>query len=246
MNYAITEKELDYLLELQKIDNQAYTLTQANVQLPEEIKILQKKITIHKEEIKKKKEVIKKIKLHQENNKIAYQTAEEMLVKYEEQKKNIINEKELDAVNEQIEFQSIEIQLLEKKEKNFLEDIKSERIVIKKIEEEIALLKKNIASKDNSMQNVIHENDQEALILQKKRESIIQNIDPIFLSLYKRKNNFEKNQHAVSTVIKNACSTCNYLIASQRLIEIRRKEMLITCESCASILVHTDEAEEEY
>ena len=70
----------------------------------------------------------------------------------------------------------------------------------------------------------------------KNRERVFGTLPPQLASVYDRLAQRSRDGIAVSEVVNGSCSACFMSLRPQMLVEVRKGEQIITCESCSRIL----------
>lgn len=69
-----------------------------------------------------------------------------------------------------------------------------------------------------------------------KREEVFKTLAPQLASVYNRMAQRSRDGIAVAEVVNGSCSACFMSLRPQRLMEVKRMDSIITCESCTRIL----------
>jgi uncharacterized protein len=70
----------------------------------------------------------------------------------------------------------------------------------------------------------------------KHRESLFANLSPQLASVYNRLAQRSRDGVAVAEVVNGSCSACYMSLRPQMLLEVKRSDEIITCDSCSRIL----------
>ena len=90
------------------------------------------------------------------------------------------------------------------------------------------------------MQEALKDSEDEYKSLGKKRVKLESKIETRFLSLYNRMRKGRRGMGIIS-VHKNACGSCYNVLPPQTVIEIRKREKIVTCHTCGIILFWENE-----
>lgn len=254
-------KEFEYVIKLQKIDNQLLEINDMKGDLPQIVDTLQQEIkTLEKElesERKREKEIILEIK--DLEGKI--QDDNVHLERYQDQLYLVTSNKEYDALSSEIDTMK--------------QDIDKAEYSILELNEEMDKIKESIKSKDLTHQDKVKKlyirkteldktNNKTKSVkakLQKERTNIIKSIP---LRYFREYNRIAKAKEGVAIVpiqqvfiekkdkkgnieyipAKVSCSGCHKIVPPQKVVEIRSGNKLNRCEFCGRLLYWDDKISE--
>ena len=170
--------------------------------------------------------------------------AEKLARKYTDQQKNIKNSREFDAITKEIDLQKLEVKLTDKKIKELNDTIKETKENLKETKELISRQEESIVAKKKELEEIIKENAEQEKNLQKKRSSLVVNLDETLQNSYNRLRENLRNKLAIVKVKRQACGGCFNVVTPQRQVEIRAQNKIIVCEHCGRILADVEEVEE--
>jgi predicted nucleic acid-binding Zn-ribbon protein len=231
---------LNLLIELQETDNELDAIEALKGDLPQRVKKLKMELQEARDHFNKIKidlEETKKARLHWEGKVKALQ---DKLTKYQNQLYEVKTNKEYDAITLEIDGTKEKI---DEGETKVLESIESEEQFdadLKELESKIEFLEGELRNRKIELEKKIKVTEAESNILEKRRQELIENINRPLLYQYERIRKV-KGTTAIVTVNKYACSGCFSAIPPQKVLEIKRMDHLIFCESCGRILVHKNE-----
>ena len=162
------------------------------------------------------------------------------LKKYEEQLYLVQNNKEYDAISLEIDTKKVEIENLESKIIQTLEDEEDITGQIGELNEAVEGLNSDLDDKREELAEIDQTTQDEEKRLKKERDKIAAEIDERYLRRYERIR-AAKDGLAVVSVRRGSCNGCFSSIPSQRIVEIKVSDRLMTCEYCGRILVWDDE-----
>ena len=231
------------LIQLQEIDKKLSQLRSSLGELPDEVDYLKTKVenfNREHENLKNETDTCAKTKL-----KIEGQIAllNEKLKKYQEQFYSVTTNKEYDAISAEIESTKVEIS---NHETQFLELLEKEEKLTQKIEvlqSQVNLAKKELAEKDAELQSKLAQNEEKSQALQNERKNTLTHINRPLLSTYERIRKARRGK-ALAEVKNYTCEECFATIPAQTVVEIRKGNRVILCESCGRILVTTNNVKE--
>ncbi len=164
-----------------------------------------------------------------EEAKIHLERADRNLKSAQNQKEYEAAMRELDSLQKQIS--TLETQILEK-----MNEVEAAEKVVEEHAEEIASLdsdhQASIAKFEEELQVARQEFEKESA----KREEVFVTLPENLASIYDRFAKRSSDGIAVSEVKGGACSECFISLRPQILVEIKKGDRIITCESCQRIL----------
>lgn len=233
------EKEMEMLLKLQSVDYDLGELERSKDYLPEMINNLETELSETKGAFEAAEKELKEQNLRNSKLDVDLATLNQELAKLHKRMMAIKTNKEYDALTNEISNRKIRISETE-------EEILKILSAIDDLTERIDHYKKKLeeVEKTNSTQltQLRHELDSiEDKIKMKKgdRKNITVRIDKRLLATYERVRKGRGDQ-VVVTIKKRACGACYKGIPPQIIQEIRKGEMIYTCDNCGRILIWTD------
>ncbi|MBN1153301.1 hypothetical protein JXB12_00115 [candidate division KSB1 bacterium] len=230
---------LDALIRLQKIDTEIMGIEASLGELPRRVQELQHKIETTSriyQEIRGELEsfIHERLRLEGENQLIG-----EKLKKYQEQVYSVTTNKEYDAISAEIEnsekliedSETRVLDLMEKEEQhtercNELEGrIKQLNVELHGVEHELSEKRKETAGAIQAL------NSQRATYTDKLSKSLYTNYERI---------RSKKNGIALANVEDYKCMECFGIIPAQTVVELRKRDRIILCETCGRILFVED------
>jgi predicted nucleic acid-binding Zn-ribbon protein len=233
------QEDLQYLLELSAVDKKVYELKLTKKDLPVRIQNL-------KEEIEREKSNAEKINQSITETKAKIQENQDLSV--QEQTNLTESNKRLDAISTNREYDAVHLEIATHKRN--IDNAQANVIHFQQILENL-LKEKETA--DAAYKTVLEKNGPELNQLTEelngiedkmaaemsKGEAPREKINKKVLAVYDRVVKRRGNPNVIAAINRNqkACLVCNRTQTPQRVIEISKKNSLLTCESCGSILV---------
>lgn len=224
------------LAHIQSLDKRLMELDALRGDLPEKVEILKQQLselennmTHHNENLIEAKKTIL-------SNKNDHEQLNSKIAKYQEQIYSVKTNKEYDAITTEIEL--IENKLNEN-ELNGVELLEKEEQLIGQIEalgKKIAELKDKLSANETELNQKLEQTRSEEQQLQQQRELISKSLDRRLYYQYERIRK-GKNGIALSEVFNYTCSGCYATIPAQTVVELRKQNQFILCESCGRILI---------
>ncbi len=238
-------EQLEFLIQLQDIDNQLLDLRQERGNLPETVERLKAEIeeTTHVLDVRREEQ------LHagQERRRIENEVelAKVSLKKYQEQLFKVTTNREYDAISTEIESAK---QVVSNGESRIIELLGREDELaaqIDTLETHLEQLKADFEVRDSELQEKIAETSDLEHGLNKRRTKLVAQLARPVYAHYERIHVAKDDGMGVSRVYLGACGGCFAAIPPQKLMEIAAMEDFILCETCGRILVDSDSLEKK-
>ncbi len=233
------QEDLQFLLDLSNVDKKVHELKLTKKDLPLRISNLKEDIEREKTKLEGTSQAIAETKAKiQENQDIL---AEEQTSLNESNRRldAITTNREYDAVHSEIathkrNIDSAQANIIHHQQmlENLLKDREEVEAVYKSVmethEPELAVLETELGGIEDRIA-------EEASKAKEPREKISKKV----LSVYDRVVTRRGTPNVISSINRSqkACLVCNRTQTPQRIIEISKKNALLTCESCGSILI---------
>jgi hypothetical protein len=171
-------------------------------------------------------------------------TLKEKIDKYKAQQFEVKTNKQYDALAREVDTSQEKIVKLAKE----MEQLEGKATVAKQDAEalgpQIETLQIELNERQEELDSVNKEHEEEELRLRHEREKIVVRISKPDLAQYERIR-AAKEGKAVVPVKRNSCGGCFNRIPPQTLLELRRNEHMLVCERCGRIIV-SDEVADTY
>lgn len=234
------EQKLRSLHHLQQIDSKIDELRTLRGELPMEVNDLEDEITGLETRLEKYNDDIGAFKKLIGEKQAFIKDANALKAKYEQQLNGVKNSREYDALSKEIEIQGLEIQIAEKKNREFNNQIELRSQELQALSDELAGRKKDLDNKKAELNNIIAETQKEEAELLTASEKARTHIEDRLLVAYTRIRKNARNGLAVVTVQRDACGGCFNQIPPQRQMDIRTRKKIAICEHCGRILVDAE------
>ncbi len=254
-------KELEYLVKLQKIDNELLKIDELKGDLPQIVETLEKNITNLERELENDRSREKEIILETKDLEGQIGDNKEHLKRYQDQLYLVTSNKEYDALTSEIEtvrqnIDTAEYKILELNEEmeNLKEAIKGKDLTLKDKSNEIKFRREQL-EKTNEKTNDVQEK------LMKNRGAVVKLISLRYIREYERVSK-AKNGLAIVPILQIfeekvdkkgnieyipaqvSCGGCHKIVPAQKVVEIRSGANPIRCEFCGRML-YWDEHDSE-
>lgn len=233
------QEDLQYLLELSAVDKKVYELKLTKKDLPVRIQNL-------KEEIEREKANAEK--LDQSISETQAKIKENQELSVQEQTNLTESNKRLDAISTNREYDAVHLEIATHKR-----NIDNSQANVIHFQQILENLLKDKEATDAAYKTVLDKNGPELSKLTEelngiedrmasetsKAEAPREKINKKVLAVYDRVVKRRGNPNVIAAINRNqkACLVCNRTQTPQRVIEISKRNSLLTCESCGSILV---------
>jgi len=230
------EESLNLLTELQAVDSKLLDLEISKGDLPKLVQDFEKKIAKLERQIQETDGKLTETQKIRRQTEGQIKLEEEKLKKYQNQLYDVTTNKEYDSLTQEIENEK---NLIENLETQILEYITIEEETEKDqtgIGEEMERYSNELKEKKTELNEMLKSSENEELKLQHAREKIVHKLKKPLLNKYMRINK-AKHGLAVVPVTRNACGGCFKAIPPQEIVEIRKRDKMICCETCGRMLV---------
>ena len=236
------EEQLNILIRLQALDAQLYRLRKEREAKPRLIEELEARKNEEQAAVKGIEEKIKANQLKRKQKEMDLQTKEESVKKLSTQLYQIKTNKEYQTMQHEIEGHKADNSLLEDEILAIMEeaDILSKELV--KERELFAEAEKRLNEDSKKIEGEIAVIDNEIANFESQRKELTAQVDKKVLSQYEK---VLANREGMALVpVKNhACQGCFINLPPQVINEIRMKDKITVCESCARILYIENDAD---
>ncbi len=229
------------LYELQLIDSKIDEINKIKGELPMEVADLEDEIAGLQTRIDNLQDECSELNALLRDAKERIEQCKIKIAKYTEQQENVRNNREFDALSKEIEFEELDIESLEKRIREYNNNLKAKKLLIEEAETIKAERASDLAVKREELDSIDAETAKDIEMLRFQEEKAREVIDDRLLTAYSRIRSNVRNGLAVVEVKRDACGGCFNRIPPQRQSEIRMGKKIIICEYCGRILVSFDE-----
>ena len=231
-------ESLDRLMELQEVDLKLSEIEELRGNLPQEVESLKQDLEETKQTLKESDKRIKEINSSIRDIEANITQADTKLKKYKEQLYAVTTNKEYDALTDEIES----LQNAINESENQTLDLMTERETSEEESKNSHALSKEIEQDLKSRTKELNKRINETEYL-KKRDKITPKIAQSMISKYERIRE-ARNGRAVVPIVRSSCGGCFHRLPPQLIVEVKKMEKIINCESCGRVLVHQEIAVE--
>ena len=235
MQKVNVEEELVHLIKLQALDSRLYSLRRERQSKPKLIQDLEVRRNEEQAAVKALEEKIKASQVKRKQRELDLSTKEDGIKKLQTQLYQLKTNKEYQTMQHEIEGQKAdnsrvedEILVLMEEAENLNKDLVKEKALFADAEKHLNEDKKKIEAEITSL-------DSEISSLEAQRKEITALVDKKVLVHYE-KVLAGRDGVALSAVKGKSCQGCFMNLPPQVINEIKMKDKIVTCESCARIL----------
>lgn len=233
------QEDLQYLLELSSVDKKVYELKLTKKDLPVRIQTLKDGIEREKANLDRVNQAITETKARISENQDLGTQEQTALTTSNQRLEAISTNREYDAVHSEIATHKKNIDVSQANVIHFQQVLEN---LLKEKEAVEAEYKKVLEANEPDLVKLTEElNGIEDKVAQEstKASTPRDKINKRVLSVYDRVVKRRGNPNVIAAINRDqkACLVCNRTQTPQRIIEISKKNNLLTCESCGSILI---------
>jgi len=236
------EKDMEMLLKLQNIDYDLGELERSKDYLPEMIHNLEKETEEIRRAFQTSEEELGELNLRHRNLDLELTTLNQELTKFQKQMRDIKTNKEYDALTTEIANRKLKISTTEEEILKALTGMDDLKEKIKQYQQKLDDVEKTNTVQLVDLRERLSSIEDKVKIKQGDRKNITVRIDKKLLGTYERVKKGRGNQ-VVVTIRKRACGSCHKSVPPQIIQEIRKGEMVYTCDNCGRILIWTEESD---
>ncbi|MCU1261670.1 MAG: hypothetical protein JWO80_4555 [Bryobacterales bacterium] len=229
--------DLKVVLRLQDLDNRVAELTKEIATLPKHIAEIEKKLTGGERKLEADRAALAANQRDRKKMEGEIQVNEQKISKLRDQMLGAKNNEQYRAFQHEIEFCEKEIRKSEDRILEFMSEsepldrnMKSAETLLKEEKKVVEAEKTQARERTSADQKVLGE-------LQAERKTLVAGITPGVLANYER---IKKGRGgvAIAEALDSRCSRCHIMLRPQFLQELKRREKIMTCESCQRILYY--------
>jgi predicted nucleic acid-binding Zn-ribbon protein len=231
------EEKLKNLYELQTMLSEIDKIKTLRGELPLEVQDLEDELEGLSTRIEKIRSEITELNGDIANRRIAIETSNAAIAKYNEQLNNVRNNREYESLSKEIEFQSLDVQLNEKRIREAHAAIEHKNEEIARCTEQMDDRRADLDVKKSELEEIISETRTEEEKLREQAKNLEATIESRLLTSFKRIRKNSRNGLGIVYVQRDACGGCFNKIPPQRQLDIRMRKKIIVCEYCGRIMI---------
>lgn len=229
--------DLKVVLRLQDLDNRVAELTKEIATLPKHIAEIERKLTGGERKLEADRAALAANQRDRKKMEGEIQVNEQKISKLRDQMLGAKNNEQYRAFQHEIEFCEKEIRKSEDRILELMSESEPLDRNVKSAEGFLREEKKRVEAEKTEARERTSV-DQKALgELQAERKTLVAGITPGVLANYER---IKKGRGgvAIAEALDSRCSRCHIMLRPQFLQELKRREKIMTCESCQRILYY--------
>jgi len=230
------ENRLRLLYSLQLVDSNLDELQEMKGDLPKIVAELSETIKGKLVQKKELDDILKKSIINRDKADVDILSLKEKIEKYKSQQFQVKTNKQYDMLAREVDHAQEKITKLQRE----MDDLEGKAEFAKedaeKLRPEIETLQAELADRKKELAAVNKEHEDEELKFQHQREKIVSRISKADYQMYDRIRK-AKEGRAIVPLQRNSCGGCFNRVTPQRVLELRKNSILITCERCGRILV---------
>lgn len=229
--------ELSQLIELQELDLDMQRITDRLSKIPGERDSIEKEFDTHAAEFLALKSKHEQTLLDRSQIESDLASAQEHHDKYKQDLMRVRNEKEYTTALREIDATKKQISAYETEILKRMEELEKLEAEIKASEPAIEGKRGEVDQTLAALNREIEETHASLAAMQARREVLVSTISAEMLWTYDRMARTRRGQ-ALSAVREGICSACRVKVRPKIFSDVRKGDLLITCESCGRILYY--------
>lgn len=235
-------EQLKALIELQAVDKQLYGLRRQRQAKPIQIEQLKAALQAERQQVKALEEQAKVLQLKRANMEGDLAAKEATVKKFQGQLYQVKTNKEYTVLQHEIAGLKADNSVLEEEILKVMDQVDQQKAAVAAAGEAMKGHEVRTGAAIAVVEREIAELDTAIVTLQETRATIAPRVDPKILARYERIVEKKEGVGLVPVAVdREACSGCHMNLPPQAINEIRLKERLITCESCARLLYYPED-----
>ena len=229
------KSQIQYLVSLQTLDSEIYSLKNEREARPLEIKAIEAAFQEKKQNLATLEKALLELQKQRKEVELELASKEEAAKKLQTQLFSLKTNKEYQAMLQQIQDAKADVSVVEDKILEVLD--KTDKLKLDIDQESLRLKGEEKASGEQKkkIEDRIKEIDDRLAQLDAQRRQALANIDLKILAQYERILQSREGL-AIVSVKHNSCAGCNMFVPPQVINLIKMYERIITCEICNRIL----------
>jgi uncharacterized protein len=239
-------RDLEYLVQLQEIDQRIYEQELAKEQLPATVNELEQTVAKAKTAMETAAKKLAEVEATFQSSEDQVANAHTMLDKSQERLSSIKTNREYDAVHAEIEAQKGIIHSSESRRKKLTDEIEQLKAQADAAAQEYEKIKGENEPKLTELRAQIDAIDTVIAGIEKERVAVTPQIAKSTMRTYDLIRNRRKHGKVISIVSEDRlCTTCFKVLERQLVNEIKRSTKIILCQNCGSIFVWSPKPKDE-
>lgn len=235
------KKQIDTLVNLQRVDTEIYALKSEKSKKPEEVKQIDLQLEEKKKSLNESEKILIDLQKQHKDAELELASKEEAVKKLQTQLYQLKTNKEYQAMLQQINDTKADASVSEDKILELFDKIEKAKKEIAVEKEKYNIEVGKINEEKKKIDQRVKEIDDRLAQLDAERKRITPEVDKKILTQYERILS-NRDGLAIVVVKDNSCQGCNMSVPPQVINLIRMYNNIVTCEVCNRILYITDES----
>jgi predicted nucleic acid-binding Zn-ribbon protein len=229
-------RDLEKLIELEKIDREIARLTAEVAALPKRVAAIESKLADDKAAVEKAKAAIKNNEAERRKHEAEIQGFQQKIIKYREQSSSVKTNDEYRALMHEVEFAEKQISSCEDKILELMISLDIEEKNLKAAEVDLKTEAAAVEKEKAEARTRTAEDEKLLGSLGQQRDALRREVSEAPLAHYDRVMRQRKN--AIADARDSKCEACYVMLRPQTWQELKTNEQVITCSSCGRILYY--------
>ena len=229
-------RDLEKLIELEKVDREIARLTEEVAALPNRVAAIESKLADDKAAVEKAKAAIKNNEASRRKHEADIQSFQQKIIKYREQSSSVKTNDEYRALMHEVEFAEKQISGCEDKILELMISLDVEEKNLKTAEADLKAEAAAVEKEKSEARTRTAEDEKLLLGLNQQRGALRREVADNALAHYDRV--MRQRKSAIAEARNSKCEACYVMLRPQTWQEVKTNEQLITCSSCSRILYY--------
>ena len=225
-----------HLYELQKVDRQLDDLIEGRGELPDRVNEMRRQLQDHRDQLEQVRHDIHDVEKRSREMTNESVDLREKVDRYKAQQFDVKTTREYDAITFQLE--DAQRRLHQNTEAVTRMGIELEQLKVDDgaMTTDLADMERELEEAETALSDVMADTEEEEKQLLARREELVKQVDPYYLTIYNRVRP-AKEGIAVVPVRDGVCGGCYNAVPRQLALELRKGEKHAVCEYCGRIIV---------
>lgn len=229
-------RDLEKLIELEKIDREIARLTGEIAALPKRVAAIESKLADDKAAVEKAKAAIKNNEAARRKHEAEIQGFQQKIIKYREQSSSVKTNDEYRALMHEVDFAEKQISACEDKILELMISLDTEEKNLKAAEADLKTEAAAVEKEKAEARTRTAEDEKLLGQLSQQRDALRRGISDDPLAHYDRV--MRQRKSAIAEARDSKCEACYVMLRPQTWQELKTNEQVITCSSCGRILYY--------
>jgi len=229
-------RDLEKLIELEKVDREIARLTDEVAALPKKVAIIEAKLSDDKAAVEKAKAAIRGNESSRRKHEADIQSFQEKIIKYRAQSSSVKTNDEYRALMHEVEFAEKQISGCEDKILELMISLEADEKNLKTAEADLKAETAAVEKEKIEARTRTAEDEKLLAGLSQQRDALRREVSDSPLAHYDRV--MRQRKSAIAEARESKCQTCYVVLRPQIWQDVKTNEQVITCSSCGRILYY--------